>query len=285
MAQATSERTPFSADPTDELPVGAQVSWHLRALIATGRLSGGERLPSVRTLAEWTGVHMNTVRAVYRQLEQEGLITTEERLGTFVAAEAPSSPELERIADAAIAAAEIEGLGARHLALVAYVCARLPATQDSGLPADPPGADPAAEPPAIDRGDERAARRELRRQIGLLEAELASYVRDLPPAQDQHPPRTPEGRVAGIEELEAVRDALVNRLRDAREAAGERASREQLARGRRDAMIADPESHRGEVISSDDTGEPGDLSWEVEPRYGPLGAIMNWWRIKASQGN
>ena len=35
----------------DELPVGLQLTWRLRALIATGQLISGERLPSVRRLA------------------------------------------------------------------------------------------------------------------------------------------------------------------------------------------------------------------------------------------
>ena len=43
MAQRTADReaTPFSTDPAAELPVGVQLSWRLRALIATGRLAAG----------------------------------------------------------------------------------------------------------------------------------------------------------------------------------------------------------------------------------------------------
>src|SRR5215467_8724297 len=75
MAQQTAghEATPFSTDPAAELPVGVQLSWRLRALIATGRLAAGERLPSFRRLAEWGGVNVNTVRAVYAGLEEAGL--------------------------------------------------------------------------------------------------------------------------------------------------------------------------------------------------------------------
>jgi hypothetical protein len=55
-------------------------------------------------------------------------------------------------------------------------------------------------------------------------------------------------------------------------------------RERRDAMVGNPAAHRREVISSQDTGEPGSAKWEVEPRYGPLGVLMNWWRVKVSGG-
>ena len=54
--------------PCDDLPVGAQLAWRLRVLIASGQLAPGERLPSVRELASGTRVNVNTVRAVYRRL-------------------------------------------------------------------------------------------------------------------------------------------------------------------------------------------------------------------------
>jgi len=65
MAQSPSAITPFKADPADELPLGVQLDWRLRALIRSGRLAPGERMPSVRALAEWASVNVNTVRGVY----------------------------------------------------------------------------------------------------------------------------------------------------------------------------------------------------------------------------
>src|SRR5918996_4004636 len=103
-AQPEPDSTPFRADPADELPVGVQLAWRLRALIAAGRLVPGERLPSARALAEWAGVNVNTVRAVYARLEDEGVIVTRHGAGSFVAESAVGSPEVERIAAEAIAA-------------------------------------------------------------------------------------------------------------------------------------------------------------------------------------
>src|SRR4051812_37541265 len=112
MAQRISAReaTPFSTDPAAELPVGVQLSWRLRALIATGRLAAGERLPSFRRLAEWGGVNVNTVRAVYAGLEQAGLVVSRQGQGTFVAERIEASPELEEIAAEALRRALGAGL-------------------------------------------------------------------------------------------------------------------------------------------------------------------------------
>src|ERR687888_2520889 len=82
----------------DDLPLGSQLAWRLRVLIASGQLAAGDRLPGVRELAAGTGVNVNTARAVYRRLEEEGLIVSRHGLGTFVAEGAPAFPDLERLA-------------------------------------------------------------------------------------------------------------------------------------------------------------------------------------------
>src|ERR1700752_658051 len=116
MAQSAQAPNPFAVDPDDEVPVGLQLTLRLRALIATGRLPAGERLPSVRQLTEWAGVNLNTVRGVYAGLEATGLVTSSQGPGTFVAAEVRTAPELEEIAAEAIRKAEAAGLSARELA-------------------------------------------------------------------------------------------------------------------------------------------------------------------------
>src|ERR1041384_1591768 len=85
VAQQNREPNPFAIDPGDELPVGLQLTWRLRALTAPGPPAAGERLPSFRRLSEWAGVNVNTVRAVYAGLEEEGLVVSRQGPGTFVA--------------------------------------------------------------------------------------------------------------------------------------------------------------------------------------------------------
>lgn len=227
---------PFATDPSDELPVGLQLAWRLRALIYTGQLASGERLPSFRRLAGWAGVNLNTVRAVYEGLEADGLVVSHQGQGTFVADGVEPSPELEEIAADALRRARDAGLGPRELAIVAMACASIPV-----LPGEGPAHEPASELPDPDGESEAIeVRQELRRQIARLEAELASYPRDLP---DDRPtaPRRAVAHVAGVQELERTRDTLIAQLSEAQKAAERRVRR------------------------------------EAEDR-GPLGRAMSWWR-------
>ena len=284
--------TPFQADTASELPVGVQLAWRLRALITAGRLAAGERMPSVRTMAEWAEVNVNTVRAVYARLEDEGLIETRHGRGSYVAGGSQGSPEVERIAAEAIEAAREAGVDPRDVAITALVSTALPEALELPFPAGD-------EPAELDVGDlareldldeswldvdEGAARRELRRQIGRIEAELASYTRDIEASSAPLPITPPAPRIAGVDELAQTRDALLAQLAAARQAAVDRARRERRAREVRDAIVEDPAGHRWEVVSAAETGEEGCVTWQAGPRFGPLGALMNWWRIKVSGG-
>jgi GntR family transcriptional regulator len=243
---------PFAVDPADELPVGLQLTLRLRALIATGRLPAGERLPSVRRLAEWAGVNLNTVRGVYTGLEASGLVVSHQGRGTFVAADVSAAPELEEIAAEAIRKAHAAGLGARELAEVALVCAEIA----GGAPDLAPGV--SVPIPAIDPAEAEAigVRRELRRQIGVLEGELAAYARDVP-LDMPTAPRVTTAHVAGVEELEQTRDTLVAQLSEARRAA-ERRVREEARRR-----------------AGEESGSAGGVE-----ETGPLARAMGWWRAK-----
>jgi GntR family transcriptional regulator len=248
MAQSVATPNPFAVDPGDELPVGLQLTLRLRALIATGRLPAGEKLPSVRRLAEWAGVNTNTVRAVYASLEAEGLVAGQHGRGTFVADGVHTAPELEEIAAEAIRKARAAGLSARDLAEVALVCAAIPGDALGEAPAPALGGIDAAEAEAI------AVRQELRRQIGVLERDLADFARFIP-ADMPTAPRVTSAHVAGVEELEQTRDTLVAQLSEARRAAERRAGEEARRR-----IGAEPTHDAGEA--------------------GPLARAMGWWRQK-----
>lgn len=202
------EETPFRIDPSDELPVGLQLSWRLRALIQTGELSAGERLPSFRRLAEWAGVNVGTVRAVYEGLEEDGLVISRQGQGTFVADEVTAAPQLEEIASEALRRAEEAGIRPRDLAVVAMACAGLPEEESEVL----------------------EVRQELRRQIARLEAELAGYTRHLQ-AGLPTAPRRAVPHVAGVEELEETRDTLIAQLAAAKRESEEEFERRAHSRG------------------------------------------------------
>lgn len=217
MAQSDVAATnPFATDPGDELPVGLQLTWRLRALVSTGQLAPGERLPSFRQLADWAGVNVNTVRGVYEGLEREGLVVSRHGQGTFVAEGVEPNPELEQIAAQALRRTLEAGLGPRDLAIVMMACASV----EGG----------AVEAPAGEESETLEVRQELRRQIARLEAELASHTRDLRHDLPTAPTRA-VAHVAGVEELEQTRDTLIAQLSEAQRAAERRVRREAQDRG------------------------------------------------------
>jgi DNA-binding transcriptional regulator YhcF (GntR family) len=81
-------RNELRVDRGSEIPIGMQLAWALERLVGAGALSPGERLPSVRQLAEAVGVNVNTVRSVYSRLEDRGLLASEHGRGTFVRGDA-----------------------------------------------------------------------------------------------------------------------------------------------------------------------------------------------------
>jgi len=67
-------------------PVAAyvQIENQTQFAIVSGRLKPGDRLPSVRELAERLGVNPNTVTKSYRDLEVMGLVSAHHGMGVFV---------------------------------------------------------------------------------------------------------------------------------------------------------------------------------------------------------
>lgn len=76
---------PFELKRKGGLPIYLQVKQKIELLISSGYWSKGQRLPTERELAAKLGVSRNTVSLAYRQLEAEGLITSRQGRGTFVA--------------------------------------------------------------------------------------------------------------------------------------------------------------------------------------------------------
>jgi hypothetical protein len=143
-----------------------------------------------------------------------------------------------------------------------------------------PSASPALAP-------ERAARGDLRAQIGRLERELADLSAATYPRVRcaLEAPRVAGGpRVLGLGELERLRDGLAARLTAVRAAAAEQAGRQADARALLERMYADPPAHRRVRLSNADLGMSGCTSYEVAPRLGIVGMLAGWWQVKVSSG-
>jgi DNA-binding transcriptional regulator YhcF (GntR family) len=283
------QREPAEASPDvehgDDLPVGVQLAWRLEALIRSGVLAPGERLPGVRELASGAGVNVNTARAVYSRLEREGLAISMHGRGTFVAPSPRVSPGLEQLAAEAAEAARSQGIEPRELARTLYAASGPDDLAPLELPAEPAG-----DELDFDRilttteADEGTARRALRGQIARLEAELGAYPEAARGEDEPRPLTEPAPHVAGVGELEQLRDRLIERLKLARAAEERKGARQSAARGRLEEIVRDPAAHKWETVSNAEIGEPGCARLQVQPAWGPVGALMNWWRVKVSSG-
>jgi hypothetical protein len=134
--------------------------------------------------------------------------------------------------------------------------------------------------------DERALREELRRQIASLEARLGRvFVSAFPRRGIEWRVGAVGGpRVLGVAELERVRDSLAFRLREAETELSRRGAVEEANRGLLEELIAEPERHHWVRVANEDIGEPGCRHWHSRPRWGLLGMLLGWWRVKLSSG-
>ena len=88
----------------DPRPIGRQIVDAVRMKVATGELSPGDQLPSVRGLAQQLTINPNTVAKAYAELATEGWLESRQGMGLYVAAprQRLSDDERERRLDDAI---------------------------------------------------------------------------------------------------------------------------------------------------------------------------------------
>lgn len=96
----------IEVDLDSPVPAYEQVREQLAAYVDAGVLNPGDRLPSIRQLANDLGIATNTVQRAYRELESEGVIRARGRHGTVVmarpagAASAPTvTPAMQHAAE------------------------------------------------------------------------------------------------------------------------------------------------------------------------------------------
>ncbi|HLH07805.1 MAG TPA: GntR family transcriptional regulator [Terriglobales bacterium] len=86
----------FRLDLHSGVPVYRQIIDQVRGAIASGLLSVGDQLPTVRQLAVDLSINPNTVVRAYRELELGGLLETHQGTGTFISVQRLSDGEGER---------------------------------------------------------------------------------------------------------------------------------------------------------------------------------------------
>ncbi|MEM6569637.1 MAG: GntR family transcriptional regulator [Planctomycetota bacterium] len=107
--------------PNDDAPIYRQVVRQVVEGVASGALAPGERLPSLRAMAQQLAVAPLTVKKAYDVLEADGVIETRRGQGTFVSEAVARSTRsaVQRVRPLArrlVVEADVAGLDAHALA-------------------------------------------------------------------------------------------------------------------------------------------------------------------------
>jgi GntR family transcriptional regulator len=86
----------FSLNVTNGVPFYKQIILQVEMAIADGRLSTGDQLPTVRSLAVDLQVNPNTVARAYSELEIRGIVNTQQGTGTFISDKKVELNDVER---------------------------------------------------------------------------------------------------------------------------------------------------------------------------------------------
>jgi GntR family transcriptional regulator len=96
MARSNGAAFQFALDLHSGVPVYRQLIDQVRAGMASGWLTAGDQLPTVRQLAVDLAINPNTVMRAYRELELGGLLETHQGTGTFISDQKLEKKSAER---------------------------------------------------------------------------------------------------------------------------------------------------------------------------------------------
>jgi GntR family transcriptional regulator len=83
-------------DFSDAVPIWKQIEDGIRRLVASGSLSSGDAVPSVRELARELKINPATVSKAYQRLTDQGVLMVRRGEGTFVAKRRAEEVAVER---------------------------------------------------------------------------------------------------------------------------------------------------------------------------------------------
>lgn len=111
-----------SLDKSLPVPIGVQLRGLIEYGVACGALKQGARLPSIRVVANASGISPETVATAYRALQERGLLTSRHGSGTFIqetetasSAQVNALVETEKRVDEMLRAARAAGLSITDL--------------------------------------------------------------------------------------------------------------------------------------------------------------------------
>ena len=71
-------------DFKSDLPIYEQIRRGIIIGLARGDIKAGDKLPSVREMAENIGINLHTVNKAYKLLEADGVLTMDRRFGSLI---------------------------------------------------------------------------------------------------------------------------------------------------------------------------------------------------------
>ena len=96
MVEKELNKLEFNLDPKSGVPYYKQIILQVEMAIADGRLTKGEQLPTVRSLAVDLRINPNTVARAYNELEIRGIVMTQQGTGTFISGKTIELDAVER---------------------------------------------------------------------------------------------------------------------------------------------------------------------------------------------
>ncbi|HOJ93284.1 MAG TPA: GntR family transcriptional regulator [Dictyoglomaceae bacterium] len=81
----------------ERTPIYIQIMDLIKKRIGRGDLKSGDKLPSVREMAEELKVNPNTVQKAYQELEREGIIFTLRGMGSFITQDSEKILDLKKV--------------------------------------------------------------------------------------------------------------------------------------------------------------------------------------------
>ena len=102
-------------DFKSDLPIYEQIRRGIIIGLARGHINPGDKLPSVRDMAENIGVNLHTVNKAYKLLEADGVLTMDRRYGSLISEDinpmaAYDKGNIKSELDLLIAIAKLKGL-------------------------------------------------------------------------------------------------------------------------------------------------------------------------------
>lgn len=74
----------LNVDKDSSVPIYVQIVDQVESMVTVGMLASGDRLPSIRAVAEQLRIDYNTVARAYTELDRAGVIRTARGIGTHV---------------------------------------------------------------------------------------------------------------------------------------------------------------------------------------------------------